>query len=101
MSSEELAFGKTKIFIRSPKTVSWRVHLLLVGMGGGRVRESPPPPTKRKSGGEGSIHNLEWRVGQEVSSLWGLYPRELILGLPPSLSPGSYMCFTACSGASD
>lgn len=37
LSSEELAFGKTKIFIRSPKTVSWRVHLCLVGVGGRRV----------------------------------------------------------------
>lgn len=25
VSPQELAFGKTKIFIRSPKTVSWRV----------------------------------------------------------------------------
>lgn len=38
-SSEEVAFGKTKIFIRSPKTVSWRAHLCLVGMEGGRVGE--------------------------------------------------------------
>lgn len=39
VSSEEMAFGKTKIFIRSPKTVSWRVHLCLVGLEGGRVGE--------------------------------------------------------------
>ena len=39
MSSEELAFGKTKIFIRSPKTVSCRGHLCLVGLDGGRVGE--------------------------------------------------------------
>lgn len=25
LSSSELAYGKTKIFIRSPKTVSWEV----------------------------------------------------------------------------
>lgn len=31
MSSEELAFGKTKVFIRSPKTVSQREHLHLGG----------------------------------------------------------------------
>lgn len=39
LSSEELAFGKTKIFIRSPKTVSWRVPLCLVGLEGGRGGE--------------------------------------------------------------
>lgn len=33
LSSEELAFGKTKIFIRSPKTVSRRRHLCLAGGG--------------------------------------------------------------------
>lgn len=33
-SSEEVAFGKTKVFIRSPKTVSWRIHLCLVGVEG-------------------------------------------------------------------
>lgn len=30
-TSEEMTFGKTKIFIKSPKTVSWRVHLYSVG----------------------------------------------------------------------
>lgn len=55
MSSEELAFGKTKIFIRSPKTVSWGVHVHLVGAEGRGVK-SPP---KKEAGGEGSIHNLE------------------------------------------
>lgn len=30
-TSEDMTFGKTKIFIKSPKTVSWRVHLYSVG----------------------------------------------------------------------
>lgn len=63
MFLEELVFGKIKIFIRSFKIVSWRVYLFLVGMGGGRVREFFLFFIKRKFGGEGSIYNLEWRVG--------------------------------------
>lgn len=37
--SSEVAFGKTKIFIRSPRTVSWRGPLCLAGVGGRRVGE--------------------------------------------------------------
>ena len=33
MSSEELAFGKTKIFIKSPKTVSWQGAVAFGGAG--------------------------------------------------------------------
>lgn len=33
ISSEDRAFGKTKIFIRSPKTVSWTMSLFWVGVG--------------------------------------------------------------------
>ena len=41
MSSEELAFGKTKIFIRSPKTVSCRGTCVWWGW---TVEELESPP---------------------------------------------------------
>lgn len=69
MSSKEVTFGKTKIFIKSPKTVSWRLHLHLVGAAGENWRAC----LREKLGGEGSIYNLEWVEAEEVS-LQGLNP---------------------------
>lgn len=57
LSSEELAFGKTKIFIRSPKTVSWRGHLCLAGLGSSRV-------------GEAMSERLGWRGASVTGDGW-------------------------------
>ena len=37
VSSKEVTFGKTKIFIKSPKTVSWRVRSHLAGLQAGEL----------------------------------------------------------------
>lgn len=62
-TSEEVTFGKTKIFIKSPKTVSWSVTCIRWGW------ESWRAHLHERLGGEGSFYNLERIADEEVSSL--------------------------------